>query len=212
MARITHFQVVPYKNIGTSSRNATLGIAWAASNDATTTYLWNDYFSTRWYRPQVMRIFVVTCALTRVLHAPANMAHVLDGDNVKHVRYCDPTFKPEDRAQNIRIVPYKNIGTSSRNATLGIAWAASNDATTTYLRNDYFSTRWYRPQVMRIFVVTRALTRVLHAPANMAHVLDGDNVKHVRYCDPTFKPEDRAQNIRIGAVMLYNFIIIPLTF
>ncbi|PWA71893.1 APS kinase [Artemisia annua] len=109
-------------------------------------------------------------------------------------------------------LPYKNIGTSSRNATLGIALASSNDATTTYLRNDYFSTRWYMPQVMWIFVVTCALTRALHAQANMTHVLDGDNVKHVRYCDPTFKPEDRAQNIRIGAVMLYKFIIIPLTF
>lgn len=44
----------------------------------------------------------VACALTRALHARGKLTYVLDGDNVRHGLNCDLTFKPEDRAENIR--------------------------------------------------------------------------------------------------------------
>lgn len=44
----------------------------------------------------------VACALTRALHAQGKLTYVLDGDNVRHGLNCDLTFKPEDRAENIR--------------------------------------------------------------------------------------------------------------
>ncbi|KAK1440671.1 hypothetical protein QVD17_06500 [Tagetes erecta] len=44
----------------------------------------------------------VACALTRVLHARGKLTYVLDGDNVRHGLNADLTFKPEDRAENIR--------------------------------------------------------------------------------------------------------------
>ncbi|XP_076913335.1 adenylyl-sulfate kinase 3-like [Bidens hawaiensis] len=44
----------------------------------------------------------LACALTRALHSRGNLTYVLDGDNVRHGLNSDLTFKPEDRAENIR--------------------------------------------------------------------------------------------------------------
>lgn len=44
----------------------------------------------------------VACALTRILHARGKLTYILDGDNVRHGLNADLTFKPEDRAENIR--------------------------------------------------------------------------------------------------------------
>ncbi|XP_076926821.1 adenylyl-sulfate kinase 3-like [Bidens hawaiensis] len=44
----------------------------------------------------------LACALTCALHSRGNLTYVLDGDNVRHGLNSDLTFKPEDRAENIR--------------------------------------------------------------------------------------------------------------
>lgn len=44
----------------------------------------------------------LACALTRALHSRGKLTYVLDGDNVRHGLNRDLTFKPEDRAENIR--------------------------------------------------------------------------------------------------------------
>ncbi|KAL4568783.1 hypothetical protein LXL04_024399 [Taraxacum kok-saghyz] len=44
----------------------------------------------------------LACALTRGLHSGGKLTYVLDGDNVRHGLNRDLTFKPEDRAENIR--------------------------------------------------------------------------------------------------------------
>ncbi|KAJ0587964.1 putative adenylyl-sulfate kinase [Helianthus annuus] len=45
----------------------------------------------------------LACALTRALHLRGKLTYVLDGDNVRHGLNSDLTFKPQDRAENIRI-------------------------------------------------------------------------------------------------------------
>ncbi|KAK9053279.1 hypothetical protein SSX86_029912 [Deinandra increscens subsp. villosa] len=44
----------------------------------------------------------LACALTRALHSRGKLTYILDGDNVRHGLNSDLTFKPEDRAENIR--------------------------------------------------------------------------------------------------------------
>lgn len=44
----------------------------------------------------------LACAITRGLHSQGKLTYVLDGDNVRHGLNRDLTFKPEDRAENIR--------------------------------------------------------------------------------------------------------------
>ncbi|KAI3513944.1 hypothetical protein L1887_12188 [Cichorium endivia] len=45
---------------------------------------------------------ILACALTRALYSRGKLTYVLDGDNVRHGLNHDLTFKPEDRAEDIR--------------------------------------------------------------------------------------------------------------
>ena len=44
----------------------------------------------------------LACALSRELYSRGCLSYVLDGDNVRHGLNKDLSFKPEDRAENIR--------------------------------------------------------------------------------------------------------------
>ncbi|KAM0057825.1 putative adenylyl-sulfate kinase [Helianthus debilis subsp. tardiflorus] len=44
----------------------------------------------------------LACALTRALHSRGKLTYILDGDNIRHGLNSDLTFKPQDRAENIR--------------------------------------------------------------------------------------------------------------
>ncbi|PIN25496.1 Adenosine 5'-phosphosulfate kinase [Handroanthus impetiginosus] len=44
----------------------------------------------------------LACALSRALHARGKLTYILDGDNCRHGLNRDLSFKPEDRAENIR--------------------------------------------------------------------------------------------------------------
>lgn len=44
----------------------------------------------------------LACSLSRELHRRGNLTYVLDGDNVRYGLNRDLSFKPEDRAENIR--------------------------------------------------------------------------------------------------------------